>query len=72
MTQYRFPYQQQQVTPQSVQEAKARRQAVLQRVRAQRAQAAKRTVTEWMQDGTIIRASELKERYQHKRSVVEQ
>ena len=49
---------------QRVQEAKARRQAVLQRVRAQRAAAAKKTAAAWMQEGVIIRASELKERYQ--------
>ena len=48
----------------SAQEAKARRQAVLQRVRTQRAAAAKKTAAEWMQEGVIIRASELKERYQ--------
>ncbi len=46
-----------------VQEAKAKRQAVLARVRKQRAAAHKRTVHEWMQEGFIIRASELKERY---------
>jgi len=54
------------------QEAKAKRQVVLRRVRAQRAQTYKRSVTDWMQEGVIIRASELKERYQQKRSVVEQ
>ncbi len=48
----------------SAQEAKARRQAVLARVRKQRAQVYKRTVQEWMQVGAIMRASELKERYQ--------
>ena len=63
MTQYRFPNYQQHTTPQSVQEAKARRQAVLQRVRAQRAHAYKRTAEELIQDGVLVRANELKERY---------
>jgi hypothetical protein len=45
-------------------EAKAKRQAVLARVRGQRAQAYKKTVTEWIEMGAIIRGSELKERYQ--------
>ncbi len=45
---------------QRVQEAKARRQAVLQRVWTQRAAAAKKTAAAWMQEGVIIRASELK------------
>ena len=49
---------------QAAQEAKAKRQAVLQRVRAQRAATYKRTAAEWMQDGEIIRTSELKKRYQ--------
>ncbi len=53
--------------PQSVsaaaREAKAKRQAVLERVRKQRAQAQKRTVAEWVQKGVIIRASDLKRRY---------
>ncbi len=48
----------------SAREAKTRRQAVLQRVRTQRAAAVKKTVAAWMQEGVIIRASELKERYQ--------
>ena len=47
----------------SAQEAKAKRQAVLERVRKQRAQAQKRTVQEWMDDGLIMPASKLKERY---------
>ncbi len=50
MTQYRFPNQQHHATPQ--------------RVRAQRAVSDKRTVAEGMQEGAIIRASILKERYQ--------
>ncbi len=63
MTAYnRYHTRAQQAT--SAQEAKARRQAVLDRIRKQRAQAQKRTVHEWMQDGAIMRASELKERYQ--------
>ncbi len=44
-------------------EAKARRQAVLNRVRAHRAQAYKKTVAEWIQVGAIIKGSELKKRY---------
>ena len=66
MTQYGFPKPQ---VPQSagVREAKARRQAVLQRVRRQRAAANKRSVADWMQEGQIIRASELKERYQEQK-----
>jgi hypothetical protein len=47
-----------------MQEAKARRQAVLQWVQAQRTATHKRTVADWMLDGTIIRASELKDKYQ--------
>ncbi len=65
MTQY--PLQNNQrgtLLTQRVQEAKTRRQAVLQRVRTQRAAAVKKTVAAWMQEGVIIRASELKERYQ--------
>ncbi len=46
----------------TVRQAKARRQAVLQRVWARRAVAYKRTVADWMQAGLIIRASELKRR----------
>ncbi len=66
MTAYGFPRPQLQ---KSVQEAKAKRQAVLQRVRAQRAQAYKRTAAEWMEEGVIIRASELKKRYQGEEKV---
>ncbi len=62
MTAYnRYPTLAQQAT--SAREAKAKRQAVLDRVRKQRAQVAKRTVAEWMEDGVIIRASALKKRY---------
>ncbi len=63
MTQY--PLQNNQLIPLSkrAQEAKARRQAVLQRVQLQRAQTYKKTATQWMQEGVIIRASELKKRY---------
>ncbi len=43
----------------AAQEAKAQRQAVLQRVQMQRAQAYKRTAAAWLQEGVIIRASEL-------------
>ncbi len=54
-------------TPQSLSEAarqaKAKRQAVLERVRKQRAAAQKRTAQEWMQEGSLIRASELKKQY---------
>jgi hypothetical protein len=56
-------------TPQTITEAaraaKAKRQAVLERVRKQRAQTYKRTVAEWMDEGVLIPASELKKRYQH-------
>ncbi len=61
MTAYRYFSTPQRAT--SAQDAKARRQAVLARVRKQRAQAYKRTVAEWMQGDVIIRASELKERH---------
>jgi hypothetical protein len=44
--------------------AKAKRRAVLERVRAQRAQVHKRTIAEWVQVGAIIRGTELKKRYQ--------
>jgi hypothetical protein len=50
----------------AAQAAKAERRAVLERVRAQRTQAAKRTVAVWIELGTVIRGSELKERYEHK------
>jgi hypothetical protein len=46
--------------------AKAERQAVLQRVRAQRAQVYKKRVSEWIAGGAIMRGSELKERYERK------
>jgi len=47
--------------------AKVKRQAVLARVGKQRATAytQKRTAQEWVQEGYIIRASELKEQYQN-------
>ena len=48
----------------ATQAAKAKRQAVLERVRAHRAQTYKKTVAEWVQAGAIIRGSTLKERYQ--------
>ena len=41
-----------------VRQAKAKRQAVLQRVRKQRAAVHKRTVTAWVQEGVIMRASD--------------
>jgi hypothetical protein len=44
--------------------AKAERRAVLERVKAQRAQAYKKTVAEWIELGAVILGSELKERYQ--------
>ena len=47
----------------SAQEAKAKRQAVLDRVRKQRAQTYKRTAQEWIQVGAIIRGGDLKKRY---------
>jgi hypothetical protein len=58
MTAYRFS------PARSVQAAKAKRQAVLQRVRKQRAAAytQKRTAQEWMQEGMLLKASELKKR----------
>jgi hypothetical protein len=43
--------------------AKAKRRAVLERVRAQRVRAYKKTVNEWKQLGAIISGSELKKRY---------
>ncbi len=52
----------------SAQEAKAKRQAVLARVRKQRAAAYKRTVADWMDEGLLMPASELKERYCKKHS----
>jgi hypothetical protein len=47
-------------------EAKAKRRAVVERVRAQRVKAHKRTVAEWIQAGAIIRGSDLKEQYERK------
>jgi hypothetical protein len=46
--------------------AKAERQAVLERVRVQRAQASKKSVAEWMKTGGIIRGTDLKERYENR------
>ncbi len=69
MTAYSFPRPE---APKSVQEAKAKRQAVLQRVRAQRAATYKRTIAEWIDEGVVFRASALKEQYQQKRPAVEQ
>jgi len=43
--------------------AKAKRRAVIQRVRAQRAKVCKKTVAEWRQLGAIITGSDLKKRY---------
>ncbi len=54
MTQYRFPKPQIQQTV-GAREAKARRQAVLQRVRAQRAVAYKRSIADWMEEGLLMR-----------------
>jgi hypothetical protein len=45
--------------------AKAKRRAVLARVRAQRAKKYKKTVAEWVAVGAIFRGSTLKERYQN-------
>jgi hypothetical protein len=67
MADYAVSFPEKQLYMKHLQEAKARRQAVLQRVRKQRAQVAKRTVAGWMQDGVVIRASELKERYQSRK-----
>jgi hypothetical protein len=47
----------------SVQETKAKGQAVFARVQKQRAAAHKRTAQAWMQDSGLIQASELKERF---------
>jgi hypothetical protein len=63
MTAYRFSTTTQPQRATAAQEAKAKRQAVLQRVRKQRVQAYKRTVAEGMEEGVLVRASELKERY---------
>ncbi len=48
---------------QAARAAKAKRQAVLDRVRKQRALAHKRTVQDWMDDGLVMTATELKKRY---------
>jgi hypothetical protein len=62
MTAYRAFSTPQATVSAAVQAAKARRQAVLRRVRTQRAALHKRTVADWQKEGLIIRASELKER----------
>lgn len=67
MTDYRLPQSYSSAISFAAREAKAKRQAILQRVRAQRAARCKRTVAEWIQEGVIIRGSQLKERYQQKR-----
>ncbi len=51
----------------AAQAAKAQRDVILQRIRAQRAQAYKRTAAALMQEGVVSRASELKERYQREK-----
>jgi len=63
MTEYGTPYTPHSPLSAAARAAKAKRRAVLQRVRAQRAQAYKRTVTDWIQAGAIIRGSDLKKRY---------
>ncbi len=47
----------------SAQDAKAKRRAVLERIRKQRAAAYKRTAQEWIDIGLVMPASKLKERY---------
>lgn len=62
MTEYGFPPVQKTYS-ERMREAKTKRQAVLGRVRAQRAQAHKKTVSELVQTGAIFRGSDLKKRY---------
>jgi hypothetical protein len=62
MSEYRTTYTSDAVVTAAARAAKARRQALLHRVQAQRAEVYKRTVADWMKEGLIIRASELKER----------
>jgi hypothetical protein len=64
MTNYRTEQQSQSPLSAAAQEAKAKRRAVLERVRAQRAHAYKKTVSEWKRLGAIISGSELKAQYQ--------
>ena len=59
MTQYGFPKPKVQQSA-GVREAKARRQAVLQRVRRQRAVAYKRSVADWMAEGLLMRGDTYK------------
>ena len=66
MTEYRTTYTSDAAITAAARAAKAQRQAVLHKVRTQRAVANKRTVAEWVQEGAIVRASELKNRYQHR------
>ena len=66
MTAYRASLPPYQSLSHVAQEAKAKRRAVLRRVRAQRAAAQKRTVSDWIQAGAIIRGSELRERLRGK------
>ena len=66
MTYYRSGNHTQSQISAAAKAAKAERQAVLQRVRAQRAQASKKSVAEWMKTGGIIRGIDLKERYQNR------
>jgi hypothetical protein len=64
MTYYPTSRQSQSPISAAARAAKAERRAVLERVRAQRAQAYKKpTVQEWIHAGAIIRGSELKKRY---------
>jgi hypothetical protein len=65
MTEYGFPHPNQEYSDR-VREVKAKRQAVLARARAQRAQTYKRTPAELIHAGAIIRGSQLKERYRKK------
>jgi hypothetical protein len=64
MTQYYIPNRTPSPVSAAARAAKANRRAVLERVRSQRAQTYKKTVTEWVQAGAIIRGSTLKGRYQ--------
>jgi hypothetical protein len=61
MTEYHIPISEPSPITLAARAAKARRQAVLERVQAQRAKAyTKKTGAKWVQVGTIIRGSELK------------
>lgn len=63
MTEYRTTYAADTTISAAARAAKARRQTVLRRVRAQRAATYKRTMADWAKAGFLITGSELQTKY---------